>query len=205
MAAEAVYYSELDLLAVILGVSRDPKSLDLLYARLCRERNLQWLREEDSESEVFPLPVVWRQQLQACFELVNRVIVESLKDTDVIQAPQDLKRFLLYRLGHFKTEQFGVVFLDSAHHMLEFQVLFSGTVNSVKVHARVVIQQALALNASALILSHNHPSGSWRISAADIALTEELRELVEKFDIRILDHMIVAQGVVVSMVERGLL
>ena len=47
MAAEAVYYSELDLLAVILGVSRDPKSLDLLYARLCRERNLQWLREED--------------------------------------------------------------------------------------------------------------------------------------------------------------
>ena len=79
MAAEAVYYSELDLLAVILGVSRDPKSLDMLYARLCRERNLQWLREEDSESEVFPLPVVWRQQLQACFELVNRVIVESLK------------------------------------------------------------------------------------------------------------------------------
>jgi len=56
-----------------------------------------------------------------------------------------------------------------------------------------------------LILSHNHPSGSWQISAADIDLTEELRDLVEKFDIRILDHLIVAQGAVVSMVERGLL
>ena len=205
MAFEAVYYSELDLLALILGLSSDPESLDLLYARLCREQNLQWLRGQEVESEVFPLPVAWRQQLQACFELADRVIYEALKNSDVMHAPRDIQRFLLRRLGHFQTEQFALAFLDSAHRMLEFKILFSGTVNSVRVYPRVVVQQALAINASALILSHNHPSGSWQVSAADIDLTEELRVLVEKFDIRILDHLIVAQGAVVSMVERGLL
>jgi DNA repair protein RadC len=205
MASAAVYYSELDLLALLLGLSSDPESLDLLHARLCREQNLQWLRDPEAESEEFPLPLVWRQKLQACFELADRVIYESLKLSDVMHGPKDIQRFLLRRLGHFQTEQFAVVFLDSAHHMLEFKILFSGTVNSVRVYPRVVVQQALAVNASALILSHNHPSGSWQVSAADIDLTEELRVLVEKFDIRILDHLIVAQGTVVSMVERGLL
>jgi DNA repair protein RadC len=204
-AFQPVRSSELDLLALILGVSNDPESLDLLYARLCREKSLQWLRTDEGEADTYALPAPWNLRLRACFELVDRVIGESLRTSDVIHNPRDVRQFLLHRLGHYKTEQFAVLYLDSANRMLEFQVLFSGTVNSVRVYPRVVIQQALAVNASALIISHNHPSGSWELSAQDIDLTLDLRDLVEKLDIRILDHMVVAQGVVISMVEQGLL
>ena len=203
--SQPIRYSELDLLALILGISNEPESLDLLHARLCREPDLQWLRGDDANSDAYCLPSIWWLRLQACFELVDRVIWENLRRSDVMHAPSDVRQFLLGRLGHCKTEQFAVLYLDSANRILEFQILFSGTVNSVKVYPRVVVQQALAINASALIISHNHPSGSWQLSAADIDLTQDLRELVEKLDIRILDHMVVAQGVVISMVEQGLL
>ncbi len=81
--------------------------------------------------------------------------------------------------------------------------LFSGTINGTEVHPHIVVQKALALNASAVLLAHNHPSGNTEPSAADRALTVRLKAASELVDIRLLDHFVVSGAELVSMASRG--
>ncbi|HBO5495372.1 TPA: type II secretion system major pseudopilin GspG [Pseudomonas aeruginosa] len=102
-------------------------------------------------------------------------------------------------------EIFAVVFLDNQHQVLAFEPLFKGTVDQTSVYPRVVVQRALALNASALILAHQHPSGNTEPSAADRAITERLKSALATVDVRVLDHFIVGKGSPYSFAEAGLL
>ena len=89
--------------------------------------------------------------------------------------------------------------------MIAFEELFRGTINGASVYPREVVRRSLELNAAALIVAHNHPSGSAEPSSADLALTRRLRDALRLVDIRLLDHVVVGQGQAVSLADRGLL
>ena len=97
------------------------------------------------------------------------------------------------------------MFLDSQHRLIEWRELFQGTLTQTSVYPREVLRQAMALNAGAVILAHNHPSGLAEPSRADEFLTQSLKNALAMVDVRVLDHLVVGQGQVVSLAERGLL
>ena len=124
---------------------------------------------------------------------------------EVFGASADVRRYLRHRLGGRPREVFGALFLDAQHRLIAFRELFQGTVDSATVHPREVLRETLALNAAALILVHNHPSGVAEPSTSDVRITERLRHALQLIDVRVLDHIVVSATDAVSMAERGLL
>jgi len=100
-------------------------------------------------------------------------------------------------------EHFGVLYLDSQHRVLHWEILFSGTLNAAAVYPREVVRAALQQHAAAVILAHNHPSGVAEPSIADRQITERIQQALLLVDIRVLDHLVIGAGVSVSFAERG--
>ncbi|MCK9986225.1 MAG: DNA repair protein RadC [Azoarcus sp.] len=138
---------------------------------------------------------------QAIILLEKRVF----KAGPALGSPAAVRDYLRMKLVVEPNEVFAVVFLDSQHQVLAYEPLFKGTVDQTSVYPRVVVQRALALNASALILAHQHPSGVTEPSAADRALTDRLKAALAMVDIRVVDHFIVGKGAPYSFAEAGLL
>lgn len=111
--------------------------------------------------------------------------------------------FFRLRLGSEEREHFEAAFLNTRHQLIAVERLFSGTVDGAEVHPRIVVQRALALNASAVLLAHNHPSGHAEPSAADRALTARLKSALGLVEVRLLDHFVVTAGEAMSMAARG--
>jgi DNA repair protein RadC len=99
---------------------------------------------------------------------------------------------------------FAVLFLDVQHRLIKLEELFQGTLTQTSVYPREVARRALMLNAASVVLAHNHPSGVAEPSRADEFLTQSLKTALALIDVRVLDHLIVGRGQVVSMAERGL-
>ncbi len=137
--------------------------------------------------------------------LALAVLQERHKPGVLLPNPNETRDYLRLRLGDCKAEVFGCLFLDSQHRVIETAELFQGTVDGAAVYPRVVVQQALALNAAAIMFFHNHPSGVAEPSHADEAITKRLKNALALVDIRVLDHFVVAAGESVSFAERGLL
>ena len=123
----------------------------------------------------------------------------------IMNNPVDVKRFLALKLSQEEREVFAVLFLDVQLQMIEYRELFFGTVDKASVFPREVLKSALNANATALIFAHNHPSQNPEPSHADIALTRELSDLLDRIDVRVIDHIIVAGLKTTSFAERGLL
>jgi DNA repair protein RadC len=132
------------------------------------------------------------------------ILKERLERQGSIGNPTDATDFLRMRLGALLHEEFHVVWLDNRHRILDCQKLFTGTVDGASVYPREVVRAALRINASAAILAHNHPSGVAEPSAADRAITNELRDALRLIGVRILDHIVVGDECV-SMAGRGLM
>lgn len=122
-----------------------------------------------------------------------------------IASPADARAFVSLRLGALPYEVFAVLFLDSQNRIIEYREMFRGSIAQTSVYPREVVKEALQLNAAAVILSHNHPSGVAEPSRADEYLTQTLKSALALVDVRVLDHLVVAAGTVVSFAERGLL
>ena len=122
-----------------------------------------------------------------------------------LSSPQATRDFLALRLGAREFESFCCMFLDNRHRVIEFVELFRGTIDSASVYPREVVKEALQRNAAAVVFAHPHPSGVAEVSAADELITRRLREALQTVNIRVLDHLIVAGGEVVSFAELGLL
>ena len=124
---------------------------------------------------------------------------------DVYDSPDMVKAYLQLHLGGEPVEHFAVLFLDAQNRFLAFERVFTGTLTQTSVYPREIVQAALRHRAAAVILVHNHPSGSVQPSRADEALTQTLKTTLALVDVRVLDHVIVAPGQALSMAEEGLL
>jgi DNA repair protein RadC len=120
------------------------------------------------------------------------------------ESPHMAKDFLRLRLADRKREAFGVMFLDHQHRLITFEVLFEGTLAQTSVWPREIVRRALELNAAAVMLAHNHPSGDPEPSRADKLLTDTLKAALQMVDVRVLDHFVVGSRRVLSMAERGM-
>ncbi|QNK03511.1 RadC family protein [Dyella telluris] len=145
-----------------------------------------------------------RARLVAALELARRTLGEQLKESPTLGNPRDSGHYLRAQLRHLPYEVFGCLFLDNRHRVLAFEELFRGTIDSASVHPREVVRACLRHNASAVILAHNHPSGVAEPSAADHAITRELKDALQLIGVRVLDHLVIGRGDPVSMAALGL-
>ncbi|MGL4435463.1 MAG: RadC family protein [Giesbergeria sp.] len=145
-----------------------------------------------------------RAELVAVLELARRALAQQLREREVFDSPQAVKHYLQLHLAAKAHEVFAVLFLDSQHRLLALEELFRGTLTQTSVYPREVVLRALHHQAAAVVLAHNHPSGSVQPSRADEALTQTLKAALALVDVRVLDHVIVAPGQALSMAEKGL-
>ena len=157
----------------------------------------------DDVSEVHGLGMAKYAQLQAVMELARRAIAEQLQSGEAFGSPELVKRYLRIKLGGQRHESFVVLFLDVKNRLIADRELFRGTLTQTSVYPREVVVEALARNAAAVILAHNHPSGLPEPSEADLRLTQALVQALGLVDIRVLDHFIVAGPLVHSFAEHG--
>ncbi len=146
-----------------------------------------------------------RAELVAVLELARRALAEQLRERAALDTPQAVKDYLQLHLANKKHECFAVLFLDNQHKLLALEELFRGTLAQTSVYPREVVLRALHHHAAAVVLAHNHPSGTVQPSRADEALTQALKAALALVDVRVLDHMIVAPGLALSMAEKGLI
>ena len=133
------------------------------------------------------------------------VLADRVKPGVTLSSPQAVKDYLRLEIGLLEHEVFTVVFLDAQHRVIELRQMFRGTVTQTSVYPREVVKEALQLNAAAVILAHNHPSGVPEPSRADEFLTQTLKSALLLVDVRVLDHLVVTSNAVVSFAERGLI
>jgi len=143
-------------------------------------------------------------ELVAVMELARRALAQQLRQREAFDSPDAVKHYLQMHLAHKGHEVFAVLFLDSQHRLLALEELFRGTLTQTSVYPREVVLRALHHHAAAVVLAHNHPSGSVQPSRADQALTQTLKTTLALVDVRVLDHIIVAPGQALSMAEQGL-
>ena len=143
-------------------------------------------------------------KLHAARELVRRSLAEELQRRPAFASPSAVKEFLSLSIGAKDHEVFVVLFLDSQHGLIAAEEMFRGTLSQTSVYPREVVKAALRLNAGAVILAHNHPSGMAEPSRTDEYLTQTLKTALALVDVRVLDHVIVAGMSAVSLAERGL-
>jgi DNA repair protein RadC len=142
-------------------------------------------------------------QLLAALELAKRHMGEALQRGDILNNPGLTKSYLAARLRDYDYEVFACLFLDVRHQLICYEELFRGTIDGASVHPREVVRRALQLNAAALVLAHNHPSGVAEPSDADRRITRRLRDALGLVDIRVVDHLVIGDRAAVSFAERG--
>lgn len=160
---------------------------------------------QDALKRIKGLGPAKRAELLAVLELARRALAQQLRARSALDTPEVVKHYLQLHLAAKPHECFAVLFLDSQHRLLALEELFRGTLAQTSVYPREVVLRALHHHAAAVVLAHNHPSGSVLPSRADDLLTRNLQNALALVDVRVLDHVIVAPGQALSMAERGLI
>ncbi len=146
-----------------------------------------------------------RAEIVAVLELARRAMAQRLRERTVLADPMAVKQYLQLHLASKGHEVFAVLFLDAQNQLLQLEEMFRGTLTQTSIYPREVLIRALHHQAAAVVLAHNHPSGSVHPSRADEALTQTLKAALALVDVRVLDHIIVGPGQALSMAEKGLL
>lgn len=133
------------------------------------------------------------------------ILAARVASGPVLESPKSVMDWLTLQYGGEKRELFAVLFLDNRHRLITSEVLSIGTIDSASVYPREVLRRALELNAAALVLTHNHPSGDATPSTADQAITRRIIDACKLVDIRVLDHIVTGSSGSVSFAEKGLL
>ena len=206
LGAEAL--SDAELLAIFLRVGVTGKSaVDLARDLLNQFGSLNGIFAvtEHELSQVHGIGTSKYVQLQAIFEMSRRALNEQLQQRDVFKSPQQVRDYLVLKLGGLTREVFLVLFLDTQNHLVATEEMFAGTLTQTSVYPREVVKRALHHNAASVIFAHNHPSGITKQSQADELLTKELKQALALVDVRVLDHFIVAGNNTLSFSQTGLL
>ncbi|WP_223787551.1 RadC family protein [Marinicella meishanensis] len=186
--------SDEELLAIFLRIGVRGKTVTELAADLLRHFGgvSQVLAATLGQFEaIHGLGLAKYAQLQAAHELVKRAINEQFASDTSFANPGAVDQFLKANFECCQYERFAALFLNSKNHLLKFEYLFNGSINSAQVYPRTVAQHCLKLNAAAVIFAHNHPSGDLKPSTADIELTQRLRQTLALIDVKVLDHFVV--------------
>jgi DNA repair protein RadC len=139
-------------------------------------------------------------------EVAREFLKQRVRGKTYVNAADDVVDYLWHALGHRKREAFVVVFLDAQHGVIDMEELFVGTLNASAVYPREVVKRALQHHAAALVLAHNHPSGSVRPSSEDILITRRLYLAARLLDIAVLDHVIIGDtNSYCSLADEGLM
>jgi DNA repair protein RadC len=197
-----------ELLALVLRTGLPGRGVMELAAEMIREfRGLAGLLRASPRElgRIKGLGPARQAELAAVMELARRAAASELAERPVFESPSRLKQFVSMELAELPHEAFIVLFLDAGHRLIESRTLFRGTLGQASVYPREVVKEALAINAAAVVLAHNHPSGAADPSRADELLTRSLQAALQLVDVRVLDHLVVGHGEVASFVERGLL
>jgi DNA repair protein RadC len=200
--------SDAELLAIFLRTGVKGKSAVDLSRELLQEfGSLRQLLDANQQQfcRGLGLGAAKYVQLQATLEMGRRHMEAEVLREDVMSNPEMTRRYLKSRLRDYEHEVFACLFLDNRHRVIRFEELFRGTIDGASVHPREVVKRALALNAAALILAHNHPSGVAEPSAADKSITQRLRDSLALVDVRVLDHVVIGDGSGYSFAEAGYL
>lgn len=200
--------TDAELLAIFLRTGVKGKSaVDLARQLLTEFGSLRALLESDlvSFSTHLGLGEAKYAQLQAVLEMSKRHLAERLQKGSVMDNPQTVKDYLCAQLRNEPHEIFGCLFLDSRCQVIGYENLFYGSVNESTVYPRQIIKRCLHFNAAAVILTHNHPSGSTEPSHNDKLLTEAIANALSYIDVKVLDHLVIGEGEPYSMAERGML
>ena len=198
--------SDAELLAILLRTGVNGKTaVELAIDLLAVAGSLRELLEHNQRGicSVHGVGYAKFATLQASIELGRRYFESRLQRRNVVKNPDETKAFLAARLRHYPYEVFACLFLDNRHRIIRFEELFRGTIDGATVHLREILKRALELNAAALIAAHNHPSGIAEPSRADRNITRRLQQAAELIDVRVLDHVVIGDGEVVSFAERG--
>lgn len=206
LARGAAVLSDAELLAIFLGSGlRGQDAVTTARGLLGAHGPLRQLLER-TPAELAALPGLGPARacrLGAALELCGRYLAAGLERGAVMTDPLAAGRYFSQRLRHQPYEVFAALFLDTRHRAVAFEELFRGTVDGAEVHPREVVRRALAHNAAAVIVGHNHPSGSSEPSAADRAVTIRLKQALALVDVRLLDHFVVGDGAAASLAARG--
>lgn len=195
--------SDTELLAVFISSGSGKKScLQLAFDLIKHLGDLRAVLNADQQSfkQIPGLGDVRYLQIQAMKEICRRSdFIQLQKDTKITNSKQTYS-FLKRRLRDYKNETFVALFLDNQHRVIAYEELFSGTINTATIHPRPIVERVLQLNAAALILAHNHPSGVSDASHQDIAVTERIKDALELVDTRLLDHIVIGDNEVYSII-----
>ena len=197
-----------ELLAVLLQVGPHAAAAQRLSRRLIRRFGGLRALLNAPDSELQTVAGMTKPRLAALRvlpELARRYFESGLSPGEEIRNPGDTEMFLRTQLRDLPHELFCCLYLDNRHRVIRFAELFRGTIDGTSVYPREVVKEALAANAAAVILAHNHPSGVAEPSQADEQITRRLKAALELVDIRLLDHLIVGDGPSTSLASRGLI
>lgn len=206
LARGATVLSDAELLAIFLGSGlRGQDAVATARGLLGAHGPLRVLLERPA-TELAKLPGLGPAracQLAAALELGDRYLAADLERGQALTDPGAVGRYFAQRLRAHPCEVFAALFLDTRHRALAFEELFRGSVDGAEVHPREVVRRALVHNAAAVIVGHNHPSGSAEPSAADRAVTARLKQALALVDIRLLDHFVIGDGAPMSLAAHG--
>ncbi|MEC5387187.1 DNA repair protein RadC [Uliginosibacterium sp. H3] len=209
LAQGAAALSDAELLAIFLRVGvRGKSAVDLARELVARFGSLTGLFAAKSEElqAVHGMGEAKYVQLQAVLEMSRRALGEQMRRRDVLSSPQAVRDWLRLQIASLPHEVFMVILLDAQNCLIEAVELFRGTLTQTSVYPREVVKLALAHNAAAIILAHNHPSGVAEPSRADEMLTRSLKQALAMVDVKVLDHFVVAgNSQPLSFAERGLM
>ncbi|MET3105222.1 DNA repair protein RadC [Oxalobacteraceae bacterium GrIS 2.11] len=200
--------SDAELLAVFLRVGVKGKSAVTLGNDILKHfgsLNQLFCAPLENFSQIHGLGPAKYAQIQAVLELARRTISEDLQKGLRLNSSHSVRNFLRLLIGNKTYESFAILFLDVKNRLLQSEELFHGSLSTAKVYPREVIKRALHHNAASVILAHNHPSGQTTPSPADIALTQELKRVLETIEVKVLDHFVVAGNQIYSFADHGLL
>ncbi len=198
--------NDTELLAVFISSGNSKKSCFALAQELISEfgdlRAVLNASVKDFQT-IHGLGTVRHAQLQAVQEMCRRSDFISLQKNTQLNDTKQTYAYLKKRLRDYKNETFAALFLDNQNRVIAYEELFFGTINSATVHPRPIVERVLHLNAAALILAHNHPSGVSNASLQDLAVTERIRDALELIDTRLLDHIVVGDNEVYSIIAEN--
>ena len=203
----AIALSDAELIAILLRTGNESESAVELAKHLLSssDNSLNALSEKTLQelSEIKGIGQVKAITLLTAFEIGRRIRSEKVELKPHIQNSLDVVNLMQAKIAYLNHEEFWVIYLNNANTILKTVQISKGGITSTEVDTRIVMQEAVILKATQIILCHNHPSGSVKPSKADIALTEKINKISRIMDIILVDHIIIHRENYYSFAEEG--